>query len=485
MADATILPTQTSVNPSRASAGGSLMVWLFFLSITLPVNFMVGGLAMGPYRLYLVIVTVPFLLQLLAGKAGRVTLVDVAMILFGVWVFISLYAVHGTERIAFGGSLMIELVGGYLTGRLLVRTPAQYEKTFQIFFIILMLLLPFALFEFFTGRMIIVEVIRKFAPSVNKLNEWRMGLSRTQVVFPSSILWGLFCSFGIANLFYLNTDRLGRGIWKSALTLAMTCFSMSSGPLLSGILQTGLIVWDQITKSRWILLLVLGSITYVVVDLLSNRTPFMIFIETFTFSPGTAWARIFIWRYGTDEVWRHPYFGIGLNDWVRASWMRGSVDNFWLLTAMRHGLPAIILLLGGAALNTFWVLRSKPGTRKISQMRTAYLITVFGLFFTLSTVHAWGAVSVMVTFFIGIGACFYTPQPEDAAQVAPTTDPLTDDTIADARSRPARVPSGVSYARAPAPKPEPRRPSDAKRADPKTPRYSRQTTPVSRSRSRT
>lgn len=491
MTDATAFSTATAASPSRvgATSGGSLLLWLFFLSIILPVNFNLGGLAMGPYRVYLVIVTIPFMISLFTGRAGRVTVVDAAMIGFGFWVFVSLFMVHGTSQIAFGGSLMIELVGGYLTGRILVRTPADYERMFRIFFMVLLLLFPFALYEWITGRMIIAEMISRFALSIRKLPEWRWGLSRTQVVFPSSILWGLFCSFGIASFFYAHADRLGRAFGKSGLALVMTCFSMSSGPLLSGMLQYGLILWDVVTRSRWKLLLILGAIGYVVIDALSNRTPFMIFIETFTFSPGTAWARIFIWRYGTAEVWRHPWFGIGLNDWVRATWMRGSVDNFWLLTAMRHGLPAIVLLLGGAAVNALRVLLAKHPNRQVHQMRTGYLVTTFGLFFTLSTVHAWGSVSVMVAFFIGIGACFWVPEaPSDLTPDAADA-PRPDAAPARRRGTFARSGAGPTYARAPeatattaadrtpAPQETGRRAGEA-------PRYSRQTTTVSRNRSR-
>ena len=46
------------------------------------------------------------------------------------------------------------------------------------------------------------------------------------------------------------------------------------------------------------------------------------------------------------EVGRHPVFGIGLNDWTRPWWRAkmASFDNFWLLQAMRFGLPTLIFL---------------------------------------------------------------------------------------------------------------------------------------------
>jgi hypothetical protein len=68
-----------------------------------------------------------------------------------------------------------------------------------------------------------------------------------------------------------------------------------------------------------------------VVDLLSNRTPFHVFVTYLTFSVETGYARIMIWNWGIAEVMRHPVFGIGLAEWERPLWKSGSMDNFWLV----------------------------------------------------------------------------------------------------------------------------------------------------------
>ena len=36
-----------------------------------------------------------------------------------------------------------------------------------------------------------------------------------------------------------------------------------------------------------------------------------------------------------------------------------SVDNFWLLTAMRYGLPAFLLLVAGIAANLVQIVRQQ------------------------------------------------------------------------------------------------------------------------------
>ena len=96
--------------------------------------------------------------------------------------------------------------------------------------------------------------------------------------------------------------------------------------------------------------------------------------------------------------------GHGLTgDWERPSWLTSSVDNFWLVIAMRHGLPAIILLGFGLAAGMWAVIRAKSLDRTASQYRTGYVIALVGLYFTLATVHIWGDTSSFLMCFIGAG----------------------------------------------------------------------------------
>jgi O-antigen ligase len=134
-----------------------------------------------------------------------------------------------------------------------------------------------------------------------------------------------------------------------------------------------------------------------------------------TFSSHTGWYRLNIWEYGTQSVLNNPVFGIGLNDWERPAWMGGSsVDNFWLLIAMRHGLPSILLLGAAVALSVLYILRTPIADVLTARMRTGYLVTMVGLFLALATVHVWEQVAVLVFFYIGMGAWLFS----DAARRA-------------------------------------------------------------------
>jgi hypothetical protein len=141
-----------------------------------------------------------------------------------------------------------------------------------------------------------------------------------------------------------------------------TFMSASGGPYVVLMMQGFVAAWERVlgkVQGRWAALFTLFGLTYVGIDLFSTKTPFHVFVNYFTFSKQSAYNRILIFEYGTAEVARHPVFGIGLGDWERPVWMSDSMDNFWLVTAVRYGVPAFLLLLG-LLLGILW----KAGQRK-------------------------------------------------------------------------------------------------------------------------
>ena len=100
-----------------------------------------------------------------------------------------------------------------------------------------------------------------------------------------------------------------------------------------------------------------GSRAYIVVDMLSNRTPFEVLISYGTFNQATAYNRVHIWNYGMQNVMGSPIFGIGLNDWARPSWMQSVVRQFLAAAgdALRH--PGLLFLALGIAASIWRITR--------------------------------------------------------------------------------------------------------------------------------
>jgi hypothetical protein len=200
--------------------------------------------------------------------------------------------------------------------------------------------------------------------------------------------------------------------------------SLSSGALLPVIMMAFMILWWNAlhrTGIAWHLLIALAVLAYVTVDLLSNRTPVQVFFSYATFSAHNAYWRGLIFDWGMVNVWANPVFGIGLNDWVRPHFMNsGSMDNFWLVMAVRYGIPGFLLVAAGYALGVWAIARARlDWDPVVAQLRRAWMLTFVGLAFTLCTVHVWTNIYSYTFFLYGAGIWFIFARPDTPSPDAP------------------------------------------------------------------
>ena len=405
-----------------------LPVVCFLLALVLPLHFKVGPLALDGVRLTLMIMIVPLALNLVKGKYGRIQFVDIMFFLHALWMPISLLKNNPSQAIEFGGSVTIEFFGGYLLARAYIRSRETFIALLKFMIVIVIFLLPLALYETRTGTPPLLELLNKlpFSKSFgNGFFDPRWGLSRTQVAFQHPIHFGVYSSmlfsFALIGLkdVYTASQRL-----MIAIVIGISVFcSLSSGPLLALLIQIWLLVWAftlQKVPFKWSILVVLCIITYILIDLLSNRSPVHVLMTYATFSAHNGYWRLLIFEYGIQNVWANPIFGLGLNDWARPTFMyTSSVDNFWLLQAMRFGLPGFFfLVIGYIAL--LWTV----GSRKLEEnsqlwvLRRSWMFAFLGITFSLTTVHVWGAIYSFLFFLIGAGVWLI--------DVAETDDPVKD-----------------------------------------------------------
>ncbi len=387
------------------------LLLVFLASLLLPVNFAVAGVGFTPSRVFLLVMVVPLAWRILRDPGNRVTAADLLILGYVGWTSLAIMANHGASRLPFIVSSAVDLFGGYVVGRALVRNAADYRLLFRYFVWALIALAPFALVELLTRRNIIFDVVNIFARAPNPAGESaRLGLFRVQTVFEHYILFGLFCSMGFANVYYIHLERLRSSLPRLALVGGLTFTALSSAPVISIGLQGLLTIWDRVMRflpGKWPVLILVAGGGFAVVQLGYPGGLLALVIDNLSFDPSTGWGRMEILEYGSAEVVRHPVFGIGMNEWVRPWWRKVSIDNFWLLTAVRFGLPALLLLWLAIAANALGALRRGDLGTAETRMRTGYLIGWTGLAFTLGTVHIWGEVSIFVMTYIGAGAWFY------------------------------------------------------------------------------
>jgi hypothetical protein len=388
----------------------SLVIPLFIVSLLVPIIFFVGPIRLSPYRLVILCLFIPCLTAWLSGRLGKIRLPDVLILLSTLWAAVALTVNEGLETaIEPAGIRLMETFGTYLLARRYVRDAESFATVVKTLFIAILVLLPFAAIESLSGQPVILEALRKVVPTfADTQMEPRYGLERAQVVFEHPILYGIFCAsaFGLAWYVLGYRNAFPGRLFRAAVIGLSSIFSVSTGAIVTVVVQCFLMAWNHQTRKiagRWKVLGLLFIGAYAAIDLLSNRSPFHVFVTYLTFSAGSAYNRILIWNYGTAEVARHPVFGIGLGDWERPSWMSGSMDNFWLVMAVFYGLPAFLLFAGGVLHIMRALGRAKLEDETISACRQGLLISLGGLVVAGFTVHYWNAIYCWFLFLVGSG----------------------------------------------------------------------------------
>lgn len=451
------MPTAASTAPTAQAAGSvaapnrmaRLMILLFMLGMVIPVWIRVGPLLLMPHRIVLLVLFVPLMIALLSGKAGRIRSFDILMMASALWAVLSL-AVNGS---ILGASIpqqmgiyMLESFGAYLLARVTIRSAEDFAYFTRLFFIALLILVPFGVLEAVTHRAVMLELIPKSVKVVYTADRW--GLRRAQTVFSHPILFGVFCSTGFGLFWYVMGSRLTR-VGGTAMAFIGTFVSLSSGALVSISMQATFMAWERIMKPvtrRWTIFAILSALAYETIDLLSNRTPFHVLIDYATFNSGSAYNRILIWRFGMENVWANPVFGLGadISLWKRPYWMSSSADNYWLLLAMQYGIPCFLFL----AMALFIIIRRVSlAPLKAPQSiacRAGYLTAMGGLIIAGGTVHYWTGVMAFVMFFFGSGVwAIDAGAREQASAEIPEGDDAPDATPA------GPEPGGLIYTRQP------------------------------------
>ena len=398
---------------------------LFVVGLVIPVYIPLGPLRLSVYRLVLLLAFMPTFVSWLAGKAGRIRLPDILLLAFCFWCSLSFITVHGLAlSIEAIGILWIETMGSYLLARCYIRTADDFLRLARLLFWTIAVLLPFALVEALTGTKPLLKFFGAFLPTPE--SQWmppRLGLERAQGPFEHSILFGVFCGSAVAltHLVVARNKPLLQRWSMTATVVATSFFSFSAGPLTGVGVQFALIAWNWLLRSvqaRWKILWGMAAAMYAFIAIASNQSVPQFVVTRVAFNKETAYFRLLIWDYGSAAALKNPFVGVGFGEWERPDWMPPSIDMFWLIYAVRHGIPAGALLL-----LFFFAVVIAVGFRKglnsrLLDYRTAYLITMAAFFVTGWATHFWNATYVLLFFLAGSGMWLLDVKP---MQSAPST----------------------------------------------------------------
>ncbi|MEZ5855629.1 MAG: O-antigen ligase family protein [Hyphomicrobiaceae bacterium] len=401
----------------KAFRGAPWPVLLLVLSFLCPTEFSVyvGSVRLPTHRALLIILLPLALFHSVGPKGGRLKLFDVTMLAFASWVLMVHLIHHGVDAgLQAGGSQALDAFASFLVARVYVRDAEAFRALTRMLFVVVAAAGMMALPEALTGRFYVHEFLGQITGYIHPTGvETRLGLTRAFATFDHPIHLGTFCSAGLAMCLY--AERRSFGFWARAIIIpASALMGLSSAPMLSVAAQFGLMIAERISRGmRGRIVLGAGVMVAVmlVVGIVATRSPFAIIATGFTLDAWTGYYRLMIWEYGLDNVWAHPWIGLGLNDWARPTWMASpTVDAFWLLVAMRGGIPAIVFLLMTVVLLAWGVARRISSYDQPQRaLARGWLISLTGLSLVGCTVHFWNVPYAFFFFLLGLGGWLADP----------------------------------------------------------------------------
>lgn len=384
-----------------------LLVIASFLAPT-ELSLYLGGLRLPPHRVALIILLPFALLRMISRPDIKLRSFDYLFFAYNIWT-VGVFMNHADhEGLVFGGSLALESLGGYLVARAWIRDLDGFLAAFKVLMLAVLVAGLVALPEMLFGQHITHDLLQGVTGYTHpRAIENRLGLTRAYGTFDHPIHLGTFSASMLALAWYAQARERTRN-FRLAVIAMSTLTAMSSAPMLCIALQVGFLFWDQITrgmKSRIGMTLSLLAGVYIVASLVMTRSPVMFIATGMTLDSWTGYYRTVIWEWGMVNIWNNPWTGIGLGEWERPWWMvSASVDAFWLLIAMRGGIPAFLLLALPIILYCRAVVQrgSRHEDRRVRRIALGWMMSLIALSLAACTVHYWNVLYAYFFFFVGL-----------------------------------------------------------------------------------
>lgn len=376
----------------------------------------VDGLRIPPHRLALLVLLPIALARLTLQRNLKIRSYDLAFVLFNIWtVAIFMHHQGQSDGLVYGGSLALDGLGAYLVARTWIRDAAQFHAVLRTMTFAIAAAALIALPETLFGQTFTHDTLAAITGYVHPTAvETRLGLTRAYGTFDHPIHYGTFCATLLAQFWYATTSvRQKRK--RAALLAGATLLGLSSAPILCLALQTAMLIWERLTRgipNRTALTLSILVGLYIGASIVMTRSPINLIATGMTLDSWTGYYRLQIWENGLNNVYANPWLGIGLNDWERPWWMVSpTIDAFWLVIAMREGIPGITTLVLGVALImravvTRGLRHSDAETRRLAR---GWIMSMIALALIGCTVHFWNVLYAFFFFFIGLAGWIADP----------------------------------------------------------------------------
>ena len=394
------------------------IIWVGTCGVFLPYTFgTTGKYVIAPLFLLAVVRFYPDIFR----GARRIMPSDFFVWLTALWIIASEIEVSGSLNLS-NASDVLALAGSYTVARAFFFGELALREFVRAFSVATVVLIALSLLDTFSGRF----VVRDFFSGISGGNDALESVSKGQEdihrmiagfyvlraasTFPHPILYGTFCTLAAAIFFYAEQRLVQRAFYVSCCLIGCI-ISISSAPLMGFAIIISLYCYDRALKQYswrwkafWIILLLLISAIFLVVN-----NPLGHIFSYLTFTPETGYYRMLIWQSAFYYISNFPLTGDPSSSaWISDDILSVSVDSFWLVLALFHGLPTVLFfflanLAACVRIGSPSAFRSdKLSVERIIQMRTSFSM-VLGMFAFLGlTVHIWDSLWLFWGLCLGI-----------------------------------------------------------------------------------
>ena len=410
---ATVPNPQLAVRYTREQAARSFgvipvytAVLLGYLMLLPPqVNLRVIGSLVPPYRLFLIAASIFIVASFIRGRF-RFSWPDLAVAGATSWICFAMFMTSAQgEAITASLAHIADVALAYFFARAAFGNLRDLRMFLLLMLPGLFLVSIIMVLEAVTHTHIIQGIFSQITGRpVQYGSSPRLGLMRAQGPFPHPILAGIFL-ISFMPLYWLA----GFKPWtRLAGSFSAFCsfVTVSSATSLGLVATIGVLAYGWLTKRvanlTWPLFFYAMATFIFVAELGTKSGTFALFVRYASLNSASAYNRVLIWRYGSENVAENPWFGIGYAEWTRPNWMSESMDNYWLLLAVRFGVPASVLVAIATLLALVMLMKKSTNSNPADadcERGVIIALAVFAL--GMISVSLW--LATQVWFFVLLG----------------------------------------------------------------------------------
>lgn len=400
-----------------------LQTLLYSFLIPKEFSILIGSLSISPYRLLLILFAPWVIKQLIFKRRFDWQLLDTIALLVCIWPTIALFFNTGyLTAIESGGIIFLETFIPFFIARLTVHNYERMVSVSKTLLIVASLMAVIAIPEAITGQPFAHNISSLITGTpFNYSPESRLGIWRSYGPTDHPIILGSICAaalpLGIAlrrrRRLYLN---------MTGLSFIGVIASASSGPILALVVQFSLYLWSILNrgrKNKWWKLLLLITVFYILIDIISNRDPLRVMFSYLLFNEHNGYVRYNMWSnslFLAGQTAKSFFVGYGfstdmmslLDNMFWTQLMSATIDSYWMVILLRYGAPILFLnsLLVALVLRANLKNHQPNKSQRERSLIQAWFFTAICLSLVACTVHFWG--STISLFFIVLGVASMT-----------------------------------------------------------------------------